>query len=74
MTSREIDIILDAVKDLKREIGVMRSDFNARLETLESDRDERRGRRQLYGALGKVTAAVSALIAAVAALIGLSQH
>jgi tetrahydromethanopterin S-methyltransferase subunit G len=48
--------------------------LEARLEPLEDEFSERRGRRALMVVVGKVIAVISAFIAAVAALFGLGPN
>lgn len=50
------------------------TDLNGRLETLESDRDKRQGRRDLYGVAGRIVVASSAVLAAMAAFFGYFQN
>lgn len=71
MTQREIDIILDAVTDLKKDVGDMRKDFNERLEALESAEDRRAGRNSFLKDAAK---GIAGLIAAVLALLGIKSQ
>lgn len=71
MTQREIDIILDAVADLKSDVGSMRKDVNARLEALESKEDRRAGRNSFIVNAGKT---IAGLIGAVLAALGIKSQ
>lgn len=71
MTQREIDIILDAVADLKTEVNTMRTDFNDRLEALESKEDQRAGRNSFIVNASKTFAGV---IGAVLAALGIKSQ
>lgn len=74
MTRSEVDRLEAAVDRLAASVELMRSDFNARLEKLETIEDQRTGRNNFINRAAKtVGAAIGAAAATVAIYLGLKD-
>ena len=78
MTTRDVDRLADrfdaAMEKLEAKIDAMQSDFNTRLENLESVEDQRTGRNNFINRAAKtVGAAIGAAAATVAIYLGLKD-